>query len=178
MIRRTLAVIACVLVALLARPRDAGAVSDPTLLWQTFETAHFRIHHHKGLEKVAKRVAEVAEDVHARLVGPMGWAPKEFTNIVLTDDTDFANGSATALPYNTVRLFVTAPDDLSPLNDYDDWQLELITHEYTHILHIDNISGLPSIVNAVLGKTLAPNQAQPRWIIEGLAVVHETQHAD
>src|SRR5439155_13222152 len=107
----------------------------------------------------------------------LGHVPTEFTEIVLTDDTDDANGSATAIPYNTIRLFVTAPDDLSPLGDYDDWYLELVTHEYTHIAHTDNISGIPAIVNAVIGKSYAPNQIQPRWILEGLAVVEESQHS-
>jgi len=175
-IRRVLAVIACFAMVLLAVPRDARAVGDPTLLWQTYETTHFRIHHHKRLEAVAKRVAEVCEDVHSRLVQPMGWAPKEVTHVVVTDDTDFANGSATSLPYNTVRLFVTAPDDLSPLNDYDDWQLELITHEYTHILHTDHITGIPAIYNAIVGKQYSPNQMQPRWLLEGLAVLLETRY--
>jgi len=82
--------------------------------------------------------------------------------IVVTDDTDSANGSASTLPYNTVRLFATAPDDMSPLADYDNWINELVTHEYTHILQIDNTSGLPALGNAILGKTFAPNQAQPR----------------
>lgn len=162
--------------AMLGSGRDARATGDPTLLWQTFETVHFRIHHHKGLEKIAARVAAIAEDVHARLHKPLGWVPHEITHIVLTDDTDSANGSATALPYNTVRLFVTAPDDLSPLNDYDDWQLELITHEYTHILHTDHITGLPAIYNAIVGKQYSPNQMQPRWLLEGLAVLVETRY--
>ena len=65
---------------------------------------------------------------------------------------------------------------MSPLGDYDNWINELVTHEYTHILQIDNTSGLPAIGNAILGKTFAPNQAQPRWILEGLAVVMESAH--
>lgn len=176
--RLALAVLAfaALLLAVVAAPREARAIGDPSLLWQTFETKHFRVHHHKRMEAVAKRVAEVCEDVHVRLTGPMGWAPKEITNVLITDDTDFANGSATALPFNTVRLFITAPDDLSPLNDYDDWQLELITHEYTHILHTDHITGVPAIYNAIVGKQYSPNQMQPRWLLEGLAVLLETRY--
>lgn len=162
--------------AMLASARDARAIGDPTLIYQTFVTPHFRVHHHKGLEKAAARVAAIAEDVHTRLSKPLGWAPSEVTHIVLTDDTDSANGSATSLPYNTVRLFVTAPDDLSPLADYDDWLLELITHEYTHILHTDHITGLPAIYNAIVGKQYSPNQMQPRWLLEGLAVLVETRY--
>ena len=63
---------------------------------------------------------------------------------------------------------------MSPLGDVDDWYLELVTHEYTHVLHTDHIRGLPALVNAVLGKTLAPNQVQPRWILEGLGVYQES----
>ena len=66
------------------------------------------------------------------------------------------------------------PEDMSPLGDVDDWYLELVTHEYTHILHTDHIRGLPALINAVLGKTLAPNQVQPRWILEGLGVYMES----
>lgn len=151
-------------------------MGDPDLDWWTLHTPNFRIHYPRQLEPIASRVASLSEKIHERLTGPLGYAPKSGTEIVITDNTDSANGSATALPYNTIRLFVTAPDDMSPLGDYDDWMLELITHEYTHILHIDNISGVPAIVNAILGKTLAPNQIQPRWIIEGFAVVEETEH--
>ena len=35
-------------------------------------------------------------------------------------------------------------------------------------------AGAECIVNAVLGKTLAPNQVQPRWILEGLGVYAES----
>jgi hypothetical protein len=168
--------VALVLLALLGLSRRGRAAGDPTLDWWTIETKHFRVHHPGTLEAVALRVARIAEDVHARLSGPMGFAPDEVTEILLTDFTDEANGSATAVPFDTVRLFVTAPGDMSPLADHDDWQLGLITHEYTHILHTDNVSGIPSVINAVFGKILVPNQLQPRWIIEGLAVVAETAY--
>ncbi len=175
---RVVAVVAFVvaMLALLVTSRPAAGAGNPYLEWWTIETAHFRIHYYKGLEPVAEKLAAVAEGIHGRLVPALGWRPSEMTEIVLSDASDDANGSASALPYNTVRLFVTAPEDMSPLGDYDDWQLELLTHEYTHILHTDQIRGVPAILNSVLGKTYAPNQAQPRWILEGLAVLEESRH--
>jgi hypothetical protein len=160
----------------LASARPARADGDPALAWWTIETPHFRITYPRPIEPVADRIAAIAETVHARLRDALEYSPRQRTEIVLTDDSDSANGSATALPYNTIRLYVTAPDDLSPLGDYDDWYLELVTHEYTHILHTDNVSGLPALANAIVGKTFAPNQVQPRWILEGLAVVNESRH--
>src|SRR5262249_16997616 len=66
----------------------------------------------------------------------------------------------------------------SILADYDDWLSMLITHEYSHILHIGNVSGLPAVINAIaglgIGTVYAPNQIQPRWFIEGLATFEES----
>jgi hypothetical protein len=156
-------------------PRTARA-GDPYLEWSTVSTPHFRVHYHSGLEEIAQRAATIAEHTHGVLVPQLGWAPNQPTEVVIGDDSDSANGFAYALPYNTIRLFVSAPEDMSSLNDYDDWQLELITHEYTHTLHVDNMSGLPALLNALLGKAVAPNQRQPRWILEGLAVAMESEH--
>jgi hypothetical protein len=154
--------------------RVALAANDPTLLWQSIETAHFRISFYSGEREAAERIADLAEAIYERLTPAVGWKPSGRTEIVLTDQTDSANGSATALPFNTVRLYLTAPDDLSPLGDVDDWYLELLTHEFTHILHTDHIRGIPALLNAIMGKTFAPNQAQPRWILEGLAIFEES----
>ncbi len=158
----------------LARP--AYAASDPKLLWRTIETPHFRITYYSTEDDVARHLATLAEAIYARLVPAVGWPPGEITEITLTDQTDAANGSASALPYDTIHLNVTAPDDMSPLGDVDDWYLELLTHEYTHILHTDHIEGIPALVNRIIGKTLAPNQVQPHWLLEGLAVFEESTY--
>lgn len=155
-------------------PAPVRAASDPSLVWKTLETPHFRVTYHSGLEEVAQHVASICEGIHDEMRGSLGWTPGLKTEIALADVSESANGSASALPYNAIRLIVTAPEDMSPLGDVDDWYLELVTHEYTHILHTDNIRGLPAIVNAVLGKTMAPNQVQPRWILEGLGVYFES----
>jgi len=169
--------VCCACLLVVAWPRVAHAVGDPLRRWWTIETKHLRIHYPKRVEAIAERIARLGESIHSRLIGPYGYAPKQVTHIVLTDQTDSANGSATPIPFNTIRLFITAPSDLSPLHDYDDWYLGLLTHEYVHILHTDNISGIPALVNVLLGKTLVPNQVQPRWIIEGLATVAESRYS-
>jgi hypothetical protein len=155
--------------------RDARA-GDPRLQWYTLETPHFRVSFHGGLEPLARRAAAMAERAYTVLGKNLDQVPSELVEVLLTDDSDFANGSAGAVPYNTIRLYATAPDDMSALGDYDDWLNELLTHEYTHILHVDNVSGLPALLNKVIGKTAIPNQWQPRWILEGLAVAMETAH--
>jgi hypothetical protein len=155
-------------------PIDARA-GDPQLKWYTITTENFRIHYHGGLERQAERVAEVVEQLEKRLVSWLGKPPGERTEIVLSDTSDSSNGMANVLPYSAVALYVTAPDDFSVLNDYDDWLPTLVSHEQTHIVHLNNVSGLPALVSSILGKQTAPNQLQPHWFIEGLAVYAETR---
>ncbi len=164
---------------------------DARRVYRTIETEHFRITYYvfrktsdgNGLEEVAQRLAVVAEDVHTQLttvLGP-GLSRTRKTEVLVTDEVDDANGSATVQPYPAVRLFASAPDDRSELNDFDDWLRALVTHEYTHILHIGTMGGwCAPAINAVLGWgrlgiAYAPNQTLPRFLLEGLAVFEETE---
>jgi hypothetical protein len=171
--KAALALLALVVVALAPGTALAG---DPYVEWYTVRSPHFRVHYHAGLERLAQKAANIGEDVYARLVPELGFTPDEITEIVLTDEANDSNGFANTLPYSRVTLFVTAPSDMSGLGDYDDWTTGLFTHEFTHILHTGNVSGAPDVVNSIFGPTLHPNQLQPHWIIEGLAVARETEH--
>jgi hypothetical protein len=173
-LRRFGLIFAIALADVLGAASIARGASDPKLVWKTTETQHFRITYYSTEDEVAEHVGALAEEIYERLVPAVGWRPGEKTEVLLTDQTDSANGLSTAIPYNTVLLNVTAPDDMSPLGDVDDWYLELVTHEYTHILHTDHISGVPSLINRLLGKVYAPNQLEPHWMLEGLAVFEES----
>ncbi len=165
-----------ILICVIALSENAEAqVRDPSLPWHTIRTPHFIITYHEPLGFLARRIARVAERAHASLSTLLAHEPSERVHILLTDDSDSANGSATALPFGTIRLYAEAPDDLSPLAEYDDWLTTLVTHEYTHILHLDTASGLPSLLNLLLGRVYMPNHVQPRWFLEGLAVFEETE---
>ena len=159
-------------------PGARAQAADPTQQWRTITTPHFYVHYYRNVRHneraLAQKVARAAEAAHSKLVPILGHAPSERTHLVVTDNTDGANGSAQIVPLNVMRVFATGPSSIGSLNDYDDWIYGLLVHEYTHILHIDSIHGLARVINAVMGKTWAPNQIQPRWFIEGLAVYHET----
>lgn len=149
--------------------------NDPTLVWRTLESEHFRVHYHQGLREAAQRVANIGEAVYSRLGDAMGRRPTQITEVLLTDITDDANGLATSIPYNRMVLYVTAPEDLSTLADFDDWLQTLVTHEFTHVAHADNIGGIPALINAIFGKLYPPNLVQPRWLLEGIATYYESK---
>ncbi|HUJ26211.1 MAG TPA: hypothetical protein VLW85_09345, partial [Myxococcales bacterium] len=148
---------------------------DPRFVWETLETPHFEVHYHQGMYLYAQKVARAAELSHRRLVPLLDHAPDDRTQIVVQDDTDFANGNASPLLYNLIHAYAAPPDSRSTLADFDDNVYELISHEYTHILHLDTVLGLPEAVNSVFGKLWITNGEQPIWFIEGLAVFAESE---
>ena len=163
----------CAWLTLLTSPASAG---DPRRVWKTIETDHFIIHYFEPNGDVAVKVARSAERSHAILVPVFQHLPEAKTQVILLDQTDGSNGFASVLPFNRITLYATAPESDSVLNDHDDWLFYLTAHEYAHILHLDTIGGLAKWVNKIVGKSWAPNQIMPRWIIEGLATHQETKH--
>ena len=165
------------LLALMAQllPSSSGAVA-PSVRWHTIETEHFRVHFHEGpnMEALAQKTARMCEAAHALLVPKLKWSPHRRTDVILTDDVDFANGSAFTLYRPWMRLYAEVPEDQSVLNDFDDYLWNLVVHEYTHVLHLDTVGGIPSVVDAIFGKVLIPNAYVPRWLTEGLATYQET----
>ena len=161
----------------LALAGQARAASyDPNLTWRTLITPHFRITFHGGEEALAEEFAEVAEQIWATMTEEIGWDPARRTEIVLVDPTDSANGYASSLPVNTIVIYVTAPAEDSTLSNYDVWSSSILTHEYTHILHLDTAEGLPAALRHVFGRLIAVNQVSPRWVVEGFAPFQEPRH--
>ncbi len=168
---------ASLLGALSALLFSAGAVAvDPQLDWRTLRTQHFNIHFHPGAERLAARVADVAEQVHQRLSRRLEWQPHGRTEVVLSDEASLPNGFATPLPFNQMQLYPVIPDDIQGLEESDDWLELLFTHEYTHVLHLDRAEGAPAGLRRLFGRDLLlfPNALQPGWITEGLATYMES----
>ena len=49
-------------------PFSSFAKFDPSFTWTTLETPHFSIHDHQGGEEIARRTAQIAEDVHGGIL--------------------------------------------------------------------------------------------------------------
>jgi len=162
---------------LLATPHFAQAATtiDPALRWHTLETPHFRVNYVEGYEAIAQKAAHFAEEAHSKLVPVMRHAPTMRTELVLLDSQDTTNGFAFPYPNNQIQLYLTPPDQDMLWGKYDSWLKHLITHEYTHILHLETTDGVSDWVNRLLGRALYPNLIQPSFLIEGLAVHMETE---
>ncbi len=149
---------------------------DPGLDWKTIESEHLYVHFADGNKDLAERALMIAEAAHERLTKSLNWNPKEKTHIILSDETDQPNGFASPIFFNYSVLFLAPPTSVNTLEDFDDWLTTLITHEYTHIVHLDKSAGSPEYLRKLFGRFLFlfPNLFQPSWIHEGLATYEET----
>lgn len=175
--RRTIAGlgVAAAFAAPLALPLGAQA---PNLDWRTITTPHFYVHFNPNTEGFARRIAADAERAYTQLSAQFH-PPRGKVDIVISDDVDASNGSATPFPTNRIVVFASPPVTESALRYTNDWGQMVISHELTHIFHLDRTRGLWAVGQHVFGRaaTLFPNIYSPSWVTEGLAVYEESKLA-
>jgi hypothetical protein len=147
---------------------------DPALKFRVLRTEHFRIYFHQGEDRLAMRLSAIAEDAWRALERPLGVRPPRLTHVVIADQTEQANGYATPLPFDTIVIYPTWPRGAEFATD--DWLRLVITHEFTHIVHLDRSESWARIVRNIFGRTVIafPNLFLPTWQIEGLATYEES----
>ena len=144
--------------------------------WKTIETQHFRVHFTPPLEALARHSAATAERAYhllsRELVPPHGKV-----DLTVADNVDYTNGYATPFPSNRIVVYAHPPVDEVSLRYNADWTELVITHELTHIFHLDRAKGIWKLGRYVFGRHPAffPNAYMPAWVTEGLAVYFESR---
>ena len=152
----------------------AAGPYDPDVEYLSIETPRFEVVAPSGYENIAIRAGKIAEAALTDMEKRYGYKLSGRTTIIVNDQTDYANGSARIYPSKVITIYVTAPTEVSGLEDYDDWLQAVIVHEISHILHLDMAFGLPWVGRLLFGKWVAMNQYAAAWFTEGLAVYEET----
>jgi hypothetical protein len=168
---------ALLLAALVLTASAEGATRyDPALRFRSLTTRHFVIHFHQGEETMARRLAVVAEEVHAELTVRMGGVPRRRTHVILVDQTDEPNGWATPVPYDLIEISAVPPTGVSTIGNVTDWLRLVFTHEYAHVLHLGRSLGWARVPRRIFGRVpfAFPNLSLPLWQIEGLATFEES----
>lgn len=170
---RSLLLLAALLVS---AARASTAQLAPNADWRTLHTRHFRVHFAPALEQEARRAAVNAERAYAQLSTELV-PPRGTIDLVVSDDVDYVNGYATPYPSNRIVVYAHPPTDAHGLRDYEDWNALVVTHELTHIFHLDRSRGIWRFGQAIFGRNpfLFPNLYEPRWVLEGLAVYFESR---
>jgi hypothetical protein len=178
-VSRALRVIArsCALVVL-ALPLAGAARAQPAPYrhWQTLATEHFDVHAARGLEREGRIAAAAAERAYRELARDLA-PPRGRVDLIVSDDADYSNGYAIVSPTNRIVIFATPPIEDVGLRFNESWLDLVITHELTHIFHLDRTRGAWRVAQALFGRgpSLFPNSYSPSWLIEGLAVYEESR---
>jgi len=162
--------------AICVSARTSDAQVSPNKRYFTLHTQHFYIHFTAETEPTARRIAVDAERAYAQLASELH-PPRGPIDVLVSDDVDFSNGSATPFPTNRIVVYANPPIQSSSLRFTDDWAAMVITHELTHIFHLDRTRGLWRVGQYVFGRSpyLFPNEYEPSWLTEGLAVYFESR---
>ncbi|SOD03023.1 WD40-like Beta Propeller Repeat [bacterium JGI 053] len=144
---------------------------------RVIDTPHFRVHYTPGLETLARRAGARAEEAYAAIAEVLVRPPRGRVDLLVADNVDYSNGFATPFPRNRIVLYAHPPVDDPTLAFYDDWTQLVITHELTHVFHLDYARGLPRIPRYVFGRLPLgfPETTTPDWEKEGLATYLESR---
>lgn len=144
--------------------------------WKTIETQHFRVHFTPPLEALARHSAATAERAWSLLSRELV-PPQGKVDLTVADNVDYTNGYATPFPSNRVVIYAHPPVGEVSLRYNADWTELVITHELTHIFHLDRAKGIWKLGRYVFGRHPAffPNAYMPAWVTEGLAVYFESR---
>lgn len=175
---RRLAAAAALLLALAAPGLQAQPLADPGQPWFTADSEHFRIHYRGSQRAQAEAVARAAERAWPRVTQALAWQPRSRTELVVYSELDSSNGFTTPLPFSRIGVFLAPPDD-GQLLDNSPWLDLLLEHEFTHAVHLDKLRGAPRVLQAIFGNLpwFIPNLFAPGWMLEGLAVLQESDVA-
>jgi len=178
---------ACAAALLLWTMQSEAQFVDPSLRWRTFDTAHFSVHYAESSGVQARTVAEVAETVYPRITASLQWTPWEKTQIVVLDSLDLANGYASPIPFSFMGIVLSPPDSGELLQNRE-WLDLVLTHEFTHVVHLDKAAGPSLVFRRLFGRlpflpyiffpllpSAFPNLLEPSWLSEGLAVYYESE---
>lgn len=145
---------------------------DPFLDWREMDTGHFLIIFPSSLKDTAIEVAVLAErilpQVEAFLNTTLSFQPA----IVLVDNTDIPNGYADPLQ-GKIHLVISSPYNQFLGTQFRSWIQMVLTHELTHMLHLEAASPEIKRWRKLLGYVVLPNVIQPIWVWEGYAMYAE-----
>ena len=134
--------------------------------WKAYKTERFTLFYRPGTEQKALRLLESMEKnapMAEKLTG------NTVPNIpVLLEEFGRVNpygGSANPVYYK-ISLANNSYEDANGLAN-------VAVHEFVHMLHLTNSSGIPGLITLIAGNIAAPNLLSPGWVTEGITTLSE-----
>lgn len=152
-----------------------SASLPPRYRFKTLQAGRVKVHFHAEVEAPARRTMALVLEILPRLEERYRVLVPSL-DVVVHDASDSPNGLATSFPYPFVEIR-TASFDGAESGPTESWLRMVVTHELTHIVHIEQAGGIYGLARHIFGRSpfLFPDALQPSFFIEGLAVREETR---
>lgn len=163
------------------RRRSSGDRRQIGLAYYTFETEHFRIHFHEGVEDVARRVGVMLEEFYSIYTKTYFISlPKKTEVLVSSDEQNFDNFASN----NANLISISANDFGYNLRGSGNYLRDAVAHEFAHIMSMSTAQKGPAwMPYAQFGAFSHPNEGGlrsesfhlfpfdnlPPWFFEGIA---------
>ena len=112
----------------------------PRYRFKTLQAGRIRVHFHAEVEAPARRTMALVLEILPRLEERYRIRVPSL-DVVVHDASDSPNGLATSFPYPFVEIR-TASFDGAESGPTESWLRMVVTHELTHIVHIEQAGGI------------------------------------
>lgn len=132
-------------------------LGEPSLVWHTIHTEHFRVTFPSGLEGLAQEAAVAAEDAYQYLLTKLAYAPSERVDLVLCDARDTAHRELDIFQ-NRITICVAQGDLAERFNPkFPSWVEQSVFVLYAQLVSADYVFGISEVLRPLLGKLVLPN---------------------
>jgi hypothetical protein len=139
------------------------------------ETEYFTLVYPQESTRTAVYLASFADDTYKEVASLLGTAIQHRIPVVITPDSEVANGYYTVYPYPRIVLYEAAIDPDSPLGSFRDDLKSVFIHELTHAVSLGIRPPLEEAVVGIFGEPLGISAfLTPMAFVEGVTVSFES----
>lgn len=106
----------------------------PEYDWYTIKGKHCFVHYHPEAERTARITAKICDEIWEPITSLYGYEPDPI-NFIIKDIDDYANG-ATYYFDNKIEIWSSSLD--ADLRGSHNWLRNVISHEFTHMVHLQS----------------------------------------
>lgn len=141
---------------------------------ESLETAYFTVFYEQPYQYHAFETIRALESQRISIEKLTG--NRIFHVPIVIDNLGTMSNGSTDPTYFNIHLMTYPPSFfLTDISFTPNWMFYVSVHEYTHMLHITNVSGIAGFFQSILGNIFYVNFIVPYWVIEGITVYSESQ---
>ncbi len=156
----------------------ADGFNHPEIQWKSVSTEHFTINYYDKTEPAVYATWKIAEETYSALAPLFNYSFQRKIELSLADYDDYSNGWA---DFSTSTIMIWLPDLNFDLRGSTTWLRNVLTHEITHILSLENKKKMQVMdISANIQLTTQSEQlairepfaritCYPGWFAEGIA---------